>query len=260
MTLCVTFLGLPLTLTYVPLPQAALGLALRVAPPQMGLLDGQAALGLARRVAPPQMGLFDGLAAAFENEDMTPKARPAPPAASIDAATLAGLTIRCALSVTGVSTAADPSSDLYGARVSVRAAETLKSVDTDVDLALAAAGAAMVTESEVTRAQPAAQWWLDGDTLQVELATHGFELFTNWRTDTGKIESLGSSSRKVPEGKIYLKGKLERFGTDVTVAAGEVLIRVEKGRFNSFFQKAGRWSGRGCIGRPSTSEAECDVN
>lgn len=204
------------------------------------------------RHAAPVAGLFDSFAAAFENEDLAPREARRPLVPSCDASVLAGLTLRCIFRVTGVSTAADPSSDLHGPRISRIDKQLQRSVDADVELRLLADNAAEIGDSELTAASPAARWWLaraEGESeLQVECATRGVVLVSSWRTDSGQLESLGSSAMRVPPGLLYLRGRVERFGTVVTVREGEVLVKVSKGRFNTFLQSCGTWSAKAEIG------------
>lgn len=192
------------------------------------------------------MGLFDGFAAAFENEDLSrPDSRAG--AAALEQAELYGSRWRCDLSVVGLSTAADPSADLYGQRTSVVASKHFqKRVEAAVEVVLHEGGEASVADTQLTCSAPRGRWWLvGGSELHLQCATPGVVLTSSWKTDTGNLESLGSSSMEVPPGLLFLRGRLERFGTRATVPAGSVQVRVEKGRFNTFFKEAGTWEASG---------------
>ncbi len=206
------------------------------------------AYGAGRPSLVPKMGLFDAFADAFANEDLSEPQRPSV-SAPVDLAALVDSSLMCDLSVTGIPTNPDPSSDLYGPRTSITGKAPLQCVDASVDLQLLDGGEATVTDSELTRAFPPARWWVvDGGELQVQLATAGIKLTSSWKVDTGRLESLGSSSYVVPAGSLFLRGKLDRFGTRLRVRDGEVFVRVEKSRFNTYMKGAGKWSGSGEIG------------
>lgn len=214
-----------------------------VAPHLLLLPLGPRMGGISRGVPPPAMGLFDSLAAAFANEDMGGDRGAA--RAGISADELAGSSWRCELSVVGISTAPDPSADLYGQRTSVVVAKNFqKRVEATVELRLLAGGVASVAASQLTSAADG-RWWLDGDELQLECTTPGIKLTSSWRTDTGSLDSLGSSAMVVPPGALYLRGAIERFGTRASVPSGAVQVRVEKGKFNTYFSEAGRWEAVG---------------
>ena len=204
-------------------------------------LSALALLAPGARVA-PRMGLLDVFKQAFENEDLDGPQR-APSPSAVTAERLASASWELSLAVKGISSSDNPSADLYGPRTSVRFGALIEPLEATVPLSLLDGGVARVGATSLTTVGPG-RWWLQGDELQLEVETPGVERVSTWKADALRrgFDELGSSSYTVPEGKLYLRGVVESFGTRMGVTQGTVLVRVERGRFNVVFSQCGKFN------------------
>jgi len=120
-------------------------------------------LAAPRRAAPAMF--FQSFKNAFANEDLDGPQREEPPA-TVTSARIAAAAWTIELALKGISSSDDPSSNLYGPRVSVRDGALIAPLCATIALGLRKDGTCSVEASPLTTGADG-MWWLVKDELQV---------------------------------------------------------------------------------------------